>query len=177
MTVFTAEEHTDSTLQRWQKMSNLLGSRNLDWSNFGGRTATKLLLPLVESDTTLSKMYWGKDGAHDILFQSLHSDCKVECLPTPCSAKIWNACDYPQSCSSVRNSKQVFKYNPETATVGLDTLFLAARGTKHSVRIRPGLVVHYPFSHLANVTHGGNCLLREFAACSFTGKHHHICAI
>ena len=91
----------------------------------------------MESDTTLSKVYWGKDGAHDILFQRLHSDCKVECLPTPCSAKIWNACHYPQSCSSVRNSKQVFKYNPETATVGLDTLFLAARGTKHSVRIRP----------------------------------------
>ena len=39
------------------------------------------------------------------------------------------------------------------------------------------LVVHDPLSHLANVTHGGNCLFWELAIRSLTGKHHNIRAI
>ncbi len=51
------------------------------------------------------------------------------------------------------------------------------RQKQGSARALPGLVVHCSLSHLANMTHGGNRLLREFAAGSFTGKHHDICAI
>mmetsp|Transcript_30748 Transcript_30748/g.66255 ORF Transcript_30748/g.66255 Transcript_30748/m.66255 type:complete len:328 (-) Transcript_30748:541-1524(-) len=39
------------------------------------------------------------------------------------------------------------------------------------------LVVHHPLSHLANVTHGCNCLFRELATGSLAGEHHNIRAI
>ncbi len=63
------------------------------------------------------------DRVHDIFFQSLHSDCKVECLPTGSGSGTYRALQKSYTSPTIHNS--------ETANVGcLDTLFLAAQGHK-----------------------------------------------